>query len=249
MKGLTVIVITYNEEENIRACLESVKWADEIVILDSYSNDNTVKICKEYTEKIFFNEWLGFGKQKNLCIEKANFDWILNLDADERIASEMKEEIINVLNQENIYDGYYIAIKNFFDKKWIRYGGWYPDYNLRLFKKDKGRFKEREVHEKVSLNGKTGYLKNPLEHHTYKNISDFLKRMNKYSTLSAEELYKNHKKVGYLDMLLRPPFTFFKMYILKRGFLDGYLGFLLALLYSFYTFSKYTKLKELYENV
>ncbi|HUU50460.1 MAG TPA: glycosyltransferase family 2 protein [Nitrospinota bacterium] len=248
MKGLTVTVITYNEEENIRASLESVKWADEIVIIDSYSNDNTVKICKEYTEKIFFNEWLGFGLQKNLCIDKASCDWILNLDADERITSELREEIADTLSQENSVDGYYIPRKNFFDKKWIRYGGWYPDYNLRLFKKNKGRFKERQVHEKIDLNGKAGYLKNPLEHHTYKNITDFLKRMNKYSTLSAEELYKNKKKVSYLDIMFRPPFTFLKMYILKRGFLDGYLGFLLALLYSFYTFAKYIKLKELYEN-
>lgn len=248
MKGLTVIIITYNEEENIRDCLESVRWADEVVIFDSYSNDNTVKICREYTEKIFFNEWLGFGKQKNLCIEKASFDWILNLDADERITPELKGEIQDALNRDNEYDGYYIARKNYFNKKWIRYGGWYPDFNLRLFKKERGRFKEREVHEKIELEGRTGYFKKPLEHHTYKDIGDFLRRLNKYSTLSARELYKNKKRAGYSDILLRPPFTFFKMYILKRGFFDGYLGLLLALMYSFYTFSKYTKLKELYEN-
>jgi glycosyltransferase involved in cell wall biosynthesis len=244
MERLSVTIITCNEEKNIRDCLESVKWADEIIVIDSNSKDKTVEICREYTEKVFVEEWHGFGLQKNLCIEKADCKWILNLDADERIPSGLKEEIVNLLKRNDTYDGYYIARKNFFGKKWIKYGGWYPDYNLRLFKKEKGRFNERGVHEKVELKGKAGYLENHLEHYTYRDTGDFFERMNRYSTLSAKELYKGQKRASLFNIALRPPFTFFKMYILKRGFLDGYSGFLLALLYSFYTFGKYVKLKE-----
>lgn len=247
MEGLSVTIITLNEEENIRDCLESVKWADEIVVLDSYSSDKTTDICKEYTDKVHSErEWHGFGRQKNLCIEKAKGPWILNIDADERVTPELRKEIEGILSgkQENL-NGFYIPRKSFFIGKWIRYCGWYPDYNLRLFRKDKGRFSERLVHESVELKGKTGHLKNPLEHYTYKSISDYLLRTDKYSRLAAKEMFNNGKKGNYFDILLRPLATFLKMFILKRGFLEGYRGLILSCLYASYTLSKYAKLWEM----
>lgn len=244
MQKFSVTIITLNEEANIRACLESVKWADEILVSDSGSSDKTIEICKEYGAKVFIDEWHGFGKQKNLIASRAKNNWILNIDADERITPDLKAEIELVLNSGE-YEGYYIPRKNFFGNRWIKHCGWYPDYNLRLYRKDKGSFNERAVHEAVQVDGKVGYLKNPLEHYTYKDISDYLKRMDKYSTLAAEEMLKEGKAAGSLDLVLRPCFTFFKMFILKKGFMDGYTGLILSGLYSSYTFSKYAKLMEM----
>ena len=246
MQKLSVTIITLNEEANIRGCLESIKWADEILVTDSGSKDDTINICKEYGVRFFIDEWHGFGKQKNLIARRAINNWILNIDADERITPELRKEIEVVLDNGN-YDGYYIPRKNFFGERWIRHCGWYPDYNLRLYRKDKGCFNERSVHEAVKVNGKTWHLKTPLEHYTYRDISDYLKRMDRYSTLSAEEMFKEGRKTGYFNIFFRTVFTFLKMFFLKKGFLEGYRGFILSGLYSSYTFSKYAKLWEISE--
>ncbi|MBI5874720.1 MAG: glycosyltransferase family 2 protein [Deltaproteobacteria bacterium] len=244
MQKISVTIITLNEEANIRACLESVQWADEILVSDSGSSDKTVQICKDYGAKVFVDQWQGFGKQKNLIAGRAKNNWIFNIDADERVTPELRKEIEAVLNNGGC-DGYFIPRKNFFGDRWIRYCGWYPDYNLRLYKKDKGRFNERDVHEAVGIEGKTGYLKNPLEHYTYRDVSDYLKRMDRYSTLAAEGMLKNGKSAGLVDLTLRPCFTFFKMFLLQKGFLEGYSGVMLSGLYAAYTFSKYAKLMEM----
>lgn len=244
MQKISVTIITLNEEQNIRACLESVQWADEILISDSGSADKTVQICKGYGANVFNDEWQGFGSQKNLIASRAKNNWVLNVDADERITPDLKAEIELVLNNGSC-EGYNIPRKNFFGDKWIKHCGWYPDYNLRLYRKDKARFNERAVHEAVQIDGKVGCLKSPLKHYTYKNISDYLKRMDRYSTLAAEEMLKNGKTAGIADLILRPCFTFFKMLFLQKGFLEGYSGIVLSGLYSSYTFSKYAKLWEM----
>ena len=245
MEKVSVAIITKEEEKNIRACLESVQWADEIIVIDAGSQDKTQQICAEYGAKVFVEEWQGFGRQKNKAIEKTKNEWVLNLDADERVTPELAAEIAETLDGKLELDGFYIPRKNFFGSRWIRHGGWYPDYNLRLFRKSKGRFQERQVHEKVILEGKVGYLKNPLEHRTYNSIKEFLQRQELYSDLAAQEMLNEGKKYRFYDILFRPSWTFLQMYILRAGFLDGYYGFLLARLYSYYTFVKYSKLKEL----
>jgi hypothetical protein len=169
----------------------------------------------------------------------------LSLDADERITKELCDEIKKEFERGDAADGYYIARKNFFLGKWIKHCGWYPDYNMRLFKKSKGRFIEREVHERAEVNGATKYLKHPLEHYTYKTLSDFISRLDRYSTLSAMELYKKGKRAGWTHLAIRPITTFLKMFFMKMGFLEGFYGILLSGLYSFYTFSKYAKLWEM----
>ncbi|MBI5026997.1 MAG: glycosyltransferase family 2 protein [Nitrospirae bacterium] len=261
---LSVAIITHNEEVNIKDALESVKWADEIVIVDSFSTDKTLGICRLYTDKIYSQEWAGYAEQKNKAVSLASHPWVLVLDADERVTKSLRDEILSIIrntkDNENYpsptplpqgegargrVDGYYIPRKNFFLGRWIRHGGWWPDYALRLFRKEKGFFEDREVHESVKLNGETGYLNNPVEHYTYRDIEDYIKRMNTYSTLAARELFKKDRGAGIFDLTLRPLFTFFKMYLLRLGFLDGLYGLILAVLYSVYTFSKYIKLWEM----
>ncbi|HIC91363.1 MAG TPA: glycosyltransferase family 2 protein [Syntrophaceae bacterium] len=248
MESLSVTIITYNEGKDIRDCLESVKWADEIIIVDSFSTDKTVDICEEYTDKIYKEEWKGYASQKNSAIDKAKSDWILSIDADEKVPNPLKEEIFSVLSSPNKKEGYFIARKNFFCGRWIKHGGWYPDYTMRLFRKGKGRFPVREVHESAVVTGATGYLTNPLEHYTYQSVSDFLQRMNQYSSLSAQEYFHKGKRAKLIQIIFGPIFTFIRMYIIQRGFLDGYLGLLLSVLYSYYTFTKYAKLKELVDS-
>ena len=248
MNKISVAVITKNEEQNIRACLESVRWADEIVVVDNGSTDETRQICQDFQARVYLEEWKGFSRQKNSALEKTRNEWVLSLDADERVSPDLRQEIEWTLEGNPLCDGYYIARKNFFLGRWIRHCGWYPDYNLRLFRKDRGRFGERAVHEQVELEGKVGYLKNPLEHITYRSLSDFLKRMDRYSTLAAREMRSEGRRYHFYNACFRPPFTFLQMYLLRAGFLEGYLGFLLSILYSFYTFAKYSKLKELQDN-
>lgn len=246
---LSVAIITYNEEDNIGDALESVKWADEIVVIDSFSTDRTQEICRQYTDKIYSVEWSGFAEQKNRAVSLTRYPWVLVLDADERVTDALRDEILSIVkntgSDKRLMDGYYIPRKNYFSGRWIRHGGWWPDYSLRLFRRDKGLFERREVHEIIKINGKVGYLKNPLEHYTYKNIEDYLKRMDNYSTLAAKELFKNGRRANIIDITLRPLFTFCRMFFLRSGILDGVYGVILAVLYSLYTFSKYSKLWEM----
>lgn len=245
MEKITVAIITKNEERNIRDCLESVKWADEIVVVDNGSTDHTLSICKQYGARIFQEGWKGYSGQKNSAIEKAGNEWVLNLDADERVSPELRQEMQKCLEENQGVDGYWIPRKNFFLGRWIRYCGWYPDLNLRLFRRSRGRFGERAVHERVEVQGKTLTLTQPLIHETYRSLSDFFQRMDRYSSLAAGEMLREGRKFRLIDPVFRPPFTFLQMYVLRAGFLEGYLGMVLSVLYSYYTFAKYIKLREL----
>jgi len=246
MSKLSVIIITYNEEENIKHCLESVKWSDEIVIVDSFSSDKTVEIAREFTPKVFQNKWTNFSEQKNLALEKASNEWVLSVDADEMATAKLKEEILTILNSEfPSFNGYYIPRRNHYLGRWIRHCGWYPDYKLRLFRRVKGRFNERTVHESVVIEGRKGHLKSHLNHYSYKNLSDHLGRIDKFSSLAAEEMFTQGKRARVFDLLFRPLTRFIKMYLINRGYLDGIYGLIVSLMGSFYVFMKYLKLWEL----
>lgn len=248
MLPVSVVIVTKNEEKNIREALQSIKDIAETIVVDAFSTDRTLDICREYTDKIYQAEWQGYAKQKQMAIEHAKGPWIFILDADERFTEPLWEEISNVVKKNGVYSGFYAPRKNFFLGKWIRYGGWWPDYTLRLFKKDVSYVEQREVHEKVIVNGAVGYLKEPIEHYTYRSISDYIKKMENYSTLSAKEILRINPEPSYTSlmfkMLIRPVFTFLKMFLLKQGFRDGIHGFVLAVLYSSYTFLKYAKVWE-----
>lgn len=242
---LSVAIITCNEKDNIQPCLASIDWADEIVVVDSGSDDGTPDICRKHNVRVFTESWKGFARQKNSAIAKTTGQWVLCLDADERITEELREEIETTIGQADAKDGYFLPRKNFFLGKWIKHCGWYPDYTLRLFKNGKGRYAQREVHERIDLAGSTGHLKNPMEHHTYTSISDYITRLDNYTTLAAVELSKENKHYGLRHIVLRPLYTFLHMYLIRLGFLEGYDGLILSGLYSFYTFIKYVKLWEL----
>ena len=247
-RGLSVVIITRDEEANIRDCLESVWWADEIIVVDSGSVDKTGEICGEFGVNFFVEPWNGFARQKNSAIEKATQNWILSLDADERITPELRNEINAILQNNNPKDGYFIARKNFFLGRWIKRCGWYPDYNLRLFQRGKGLFGIREVHEAVQLDGVTGRLTNPMEHHTYKSLEDFMATARSLFNTCGPGTVEGKENIRNSTYIVPPPLTFINMYVLRLGFIEGYYGFLLSVLYAFYTFLKYIKLRELQDS-
>ncbi|OSS42330.1 glycosyl transferase [Desulfurella amilsii] len=229
-------IITYNEEDSLERTLKSVEFCDEIVVVDSYSTDNTVNIAKKYTDKVFFNKFLNYGTQKNFAIEKLSTDWVLSIDADEVVGKNLKNEILKA-TQNSLFDGYYIKIQLVFLGKALHFGG-AQNWHLRLFKK-KLKFSESFVHEKVQST-KASHLKGKILHYSYKNLSDYIEKLNKYTTISASLKRKNK-----IHPLLRFNLEFFKRFILRGAFFDGYEGTLYALLSSFYQLIKYAKAKEL----
>ncbi|MBN1543286.1 glycosyltransferase family 2 protein [candidate division KSB1 bacterium] len=241
---LSVIVITYNEERHISECLESVSWADESIVVDSKSQDRTVEIAKKYTNKVIVTDFLGYAANKALALSQASGDWILWLDADERVTPELANEIRLRIAKESAVQGYEIARKAFFLGRWIRHCGWYPGYVLRLFRRGSGRFNERQVHEGVELDGERARLQEPLLHYTDDSLEHYLWKFNRYTSLAAEDLALKNRRAGAIDILFRPPVMFVKMYLIKGGFLDGVQGLMLCLLSAAYVAAKYAKLWE-----
>jgi glycosyltransferase involved in cell wall biosynthesis len=244
MTRLSVILITYNEEDNIQNCLDSVKWADEIVIVDSKSTDNTVKIAKKYTKNVFIKDWIGYSENKNLALEKCTGDWVLWIDADERVMPDLAKEIKSIIDSNPPEHGFEMARRAYFLGKWIKRCGWYPGYVLRLFKKEHARFSDSKVHEGIELNGDKGRLNYDLLHFTDKDLDHYLWKFNRYTSYAAQELAENGRSGGIAAILFRPFFAFIKMYFFKQGFLDGVEGLMLCLLSSGYVAMKYAKLWE-----
>jgi len=244
---LSVTIITLNEEANIRRTLESIQWADEIIVLDSGSTDRTVSICREFTNRVFHQNWLGFGKQKNAAIDRATGDWVLSLDADEPVEKELAAEIRTLIALPDLHDGYRIPRKTFFLGKWIKHGGWYPDYNLRLFRKDRGRFEERAVHEAVKVNGTVGNAQHAILHYAYPDLASYLASINKYSSLAVDVMAEQGipaRKTTWFNIVFRPVFTFIFKYVVRLGFLDGKHGLMINLFHAYYVFAKYAKAWE-----
>ncbi len=241
MEKLSVTIITKNEENNIGRCLESLKWADEIVVVDTDSSDRTVEICRQHTDRIFNETWHGYGKQKNICAAHATNRWILNVDADEVVTPESAEEIRKVLKEGPRHNVYHLPRKNYIGDRWVRFGGWYPDRILRLYDREKVAFSEVQVHERLTPDENAGSLKNDLIHYSYRDEKDYIQRQDRYSTLYAKEKMANGFRANWTHLYLRPPFTFMKNFILKQGFRDGYLGLFLAKKSAVYTHQKYEK--------
>jgi len=243
MNNLTALVLTYNEEDNIAACLDSLMWVPKVVVIDSLSSDKTEEICLRYKNVSFFErEFDDFASQRNYGLEQVDKDWVLVVDADERITDSLQGEIKKILSNPEA-EGYNIARKNYFLGKWIKYCGWYPDYTLRLFK-SVYRY-QGLVHETPEIDGKIEKLDNDFIHYTYSNLKEYVSKMNQYTSLDAEKKYQKGKKIGVSYILVRPILEFVKKFFLKKGFLLGVQGLILSLLSSYYQFLKSIKLWEL----
>ena len=238
---LSAIIITKNEAHDIRDCLESVKFADEIIVLDSGSTDNTVEICQEYTDKVFGTDWPGFGIQKNRALQKATGDWVISLDADERLTPALQQEIKKAV-QQNEFAAYNMPRQSLYCGKLIKHGAWHSKRHIRLFKRDAGRFDDAPVHENLIINGKIGKLANPMIHYTYKNLDEAIEKMNQYSSLSAQQRFEQGKTSGLGKAIFHGLWAFLRSYFFQLGFLDGKYGFMLAVSNAEYSYYRYAKL-------
>jgi len=243
MNKISIIVITKDEEKNISDCLKSVNWADEIIVVDSESTDKTVELARKFTDKIFIRKWEGYVPQKRYALSLATNEWVLSLDADERITPELKDEIIKLSPGE--FSGFKIKRKNFLLKKEITSCGWEKDYQLRLFRKEKTSFSDRLVHEKFIVDGQVDKLKNPMIHYTFSSFAEYFSKINHYSSLKAQELFTKKKSVSGWTIFSHTVSALFASFIIKRGFKDGVYGLIISLLHSVSTMMNYIKLWEL----
>ena len=242
----SAIVVCFNEEERIEDCLKSLVWCDEIVVVDAFSSDRTPQICQRYTHRFVQRKWAGYRDQKAYAHSLATMDWVLLVDSDERVTAELQKEIAESLIQDNgDYSGYAIPrLVRYLDRWWWR-GGWYPDYDVRLFRRDRATWGGLDPHEKIIIDGKVRRLRQPLHHFSYRSIDDHIQRINHFTSISSAELRKSGGRWRLSDALLRPAVRFFRLYIWKRGFMEGFAGFYVALTAAVYVFLKYAKLWEL----
>lgn len=247
---ISTCITAFNEEAQITRCLESVSWTDEIVVVDSFSTDKTVEICKEFTNRVYRHRWLGYIGQKNLIKDMATHPWILFVDADEEVSPELKDEIIGELNTngDSEYTGYAFPRMVNFLGRWIRHGDWYPDIKLRLFRKDHGKCAGVEPHDQVIVDGTVKRLRGHLFHYTYDTIDDHIAAVNRYSTLTAEGWYKEGKRFKLSELVFRPLFRFIRCYVLRLGLLDGLQGLIIASTVAYGVFVKYAKLWAYHHN-
>ena len=244
MPALSVTIITRNEAANIAAALESVRWADEILVVDCGSTDTTVEIARGLHARVLQHQWHGFAEQKNFAASQAANDWILSLDADERVTAPLAEEIRALLSTNPPRNGYRMPRVSWYLDRWIRTTDWYPNLQLRLYHRQRGRWKPRRVHESVDVDGTIGRLRGEIEHRPYRDIAHHLETMNRYTTLAAEELFAEGRRSGMGSLVTLPPAAFLRNYILRRGFLQGSTGFVLSALNAYYVFLKFGKLWE-----
>jgi glycosyltransferase involved in cell wall biosynthesis len=248
MTKVSAVIITKNEEANIERCLRSVSWADEIILVDSESSDDTVEIAWSLGAKVFRPEWRGFGPAKQYAVEQASGEWVLSIDADEEVSFTLKNEILHLLETEPPCVGYMIPRKTQFLGRWILHSGWRPDYVLRLFKRSAGNFTSALVHEKVEVDGPVGKLHNTLLHYSYPTLEDFTRRQDQYSTLGAQDMFGAGKPFRPSQLVFKPILSFLRKFIFHKGWRDGWEGFLIAALTANGTLLKYAKLRLLYMN-
>lgn len=247
---LSVTVITRDEEAQIGDCLDSVRWADEIVVVDTGSADHTPEICQKYTPHVYNHPWEGYAAAKNAALDRTTGDWILSLDADERVSAELQEAITALRQQPlaSLADGYAIPRRNYLWGRWLRYGGLYPDYQVRLFKRGRGYFKAQRVHESVQIDGRVSRLQQHLDHYSYQRLGDVIHRLDRYTDLAALDLRDHGRPFRGAALVMRPMGRFLRNYVLKQGFRDGIPGLIMAVSYAYSVFVREAKLWELTRN-
>lgn len=245
--SISVIITTNNEADNIRRVLQSVQWVREVIVVDSFSTDQTVAIAKSMGATVLQQVYQGPAKQKNWAIPKAKFEWVLILDADERVTSGLKKEILQIIDTPVSKDAYWIKRQNFFMGQRVNYSGWQGDKVIRLIRRDKCRYNDLQVHEEIETKGiEVGILKNKLEHYTYKNLEHYLAKLRRYALWSAQDHLVKTPKVTVFHLVLKPIFRFLKHYIFKLGILDGRTGFVISMLMAWSVFLRYLKIQELH---
>jgi len=246
MQSLSVIITTFNEEHNIEGVLESVQWADEILIVDSFSTDRTLELARKYPVRILQRAYEGPADQKNWIIPQANHEWILLLDADERVTPALKKEVLNIIGQASIdFDAFWIGRQNFFMGEKVRYSGWQGDAVIRLFRRDVCRYNDQQVHEEIITDGiRISRLKSKMEHYTFRDTSHFLDKMRRYALWSAQDHLKKTPRVTFFHLYLKPFFRFLKHYLWQGGFLDGKVGFIISRIMAWGVFLRYLYIKE-----
>ncbi len=242
---LTATVITFNESANVRAALESISWADEIVVVDSESTDDTAAIAREFTDKVIVRQWPGYIAQKNFAAEQASYDWILSLDADERISPPLAEEIRAIVREPAAAAGYRMPRVTFHLGRWIRSTDWYPDYQLRLYDRRRARWDGRYVHESVKADGPVVDLEGEILHYAYRDLAHHFQTMDRYTTLAARQMFEDGRRAGLLDLAVHPPAAFLRNYVLRGGFRDGVPGLIVSAMNARYVGLKFAKLWEL----
>lgn len=248
MKRISATIITYNEEKNIERCLKSLQGvADEIIVVDSFSNDRTKEICAKYNVSFFERKFKGYSDQKNWAIEQTTNDIILSIDADEELSEKLKNSILEVKNNWQL-DGYFFNRMTNYCGKWVKHSGWYPDKQFRLWDKSMGKWNENKIHEKVQLEltSSTGFLKGDLLHYSFYSIHQHIAQINKYSELKADQLYLKGKKTNILKIIFKPLIKFLKHYIINFGFLDGFTGLVISTNSAHSEFLKQIKLQQKY---
>ena len=244
--GVSAIVVCFNEEDRLEDCLKSVFWCDEIVVVDSFSTDGTPEIARRYATRFEQREWAGYRDQKAYAHSLATQKWVLLIDSDERVTENLHKEMLQAMAaDQGEFAAYAIPRLVYYLGRWWRRGGWYPDYDVRLFRRDRATWGGLDPHEKIIVDGKVRRLQHPLHHYSYRSIDDHINRINRFTTISSAELSKAGGRWRLSDALLRPAVRFFRSYILKRGFMEGFAGFYVALTAAVYVFLKYAKLWEL----
>jgi len=242
---VTATIITVNEERNIARAVESLRCCDEILILDSGSTDRTVELAENLGARVVEAGWRGYAGQKNWAAEQATYDWILSLDADEALSESLEAEILALKKAGPRFDGYTMPRMANYLGRWILHSGWYPDRKVRLYHRAKAKWVGDFVHESVVVDGKVGHLESNILHFTCESLSEHVKTMDRYTTLAAQELVARKEKVSLGRLILHPPWTFAKSYLLQRGFQDGLEGLIIAYMAAFYTFLKYSKTRNM----
>ncbi len=246
MPSVTATVITHNEADAIADALTSLSWADEIILVDAESTDRTVEIARQFTERVYVRPWNGYVEQKNHAASLATHDWIFSLDADERVPADLSNEIHTLLATEPREAGYRMPRVSFYLGRWVRTTDMYPDYQLRLYDRRKARWAGMHVHESVKVDGDAiGILTSELQHYPYRDLSEHLIRMDRYTSLAARQMFEKGKRATRLELLFHPPVAFVRNYVLKRGFRDGKAGLIISLVNSYYVMLKFAKLWEL----
>jgi glycosyltransferase involved in cell wall biosynthesis len=238
---ISATIITFNEQNNIARAIESLRCFDEVVVVDSGSVDRTVEIAERLGARVIEHPWEGFAKQKNFAAEQARHDWIFSIDADESLSEALEGEIWQLRKSGPAYDAYTVPRLAQYLGRWILHSGWYPDRKIRLYDRRKGRWMGSYVHESVRVDGTVGHLQSNLLHYTCDSLTQHLETMNRYTTLAAEQLVAERVRIGWRHLLLDPPWTFFRTYVLQRGFLDGVEGLAIAYMAALYNFVKYAK--------